>query len=77
MAIPKKTEAEKRTVRHYVDKWLDKIARIEKFARKIPNLPKKDLFKLTGKFAGGITLVCCVLMYTLRGGLRDYFETQR
>jgi len=77
MAIPKKTIAEKKTVRHQVDKVLERIARIEEFSRKIPSLPKKDLFKLTGKFAGGITLVCCVLMYTWKGGIGDYFDTQR
>jgi len=77
MAIPKKSVAERRTVRHYVDKVLERIARIEEFSRKIPNLPKKDLLKLTGKFAGGITLVCCVIMYTVKGGIGDYFETQR
>ena len=77
MAIPKKSVAEKRTVRQYVDRMWARIARIEEFSRKIPNLPKKELLKLTGKFAGGITAICCVLLYTWKGGIRDYFKTER
>ena len=77
MAIPKKSVAEMRTVSQYVDRMWERIAKIEEFSRKIPNLPKKELLKLTGKFAGGITAICCVLLYTWKGGIRDYFKTER
>jgi len=77
MAIPKKPVVKKKSMRYYVDKLLDKFTRAEEFARKIPTLPKKDLVVLTGKFAVGFTLFGCLCLYNWKGGIRDYFFSER
>jgi hypothetical protein len=47
------------------------VENAEKFVRKIPELPKLQLLKLTGKMACGISAAGFLILYGFKGGIKD------
>jgi len=47
------------------------VENVEKFVQKIPELPKLQLLKLTGKIAFGISAAGFLILYGWKGGIKD------
>jgi len=74
MAIPSrpvKNASVGQKLRNIPRNLLNGLETAEKFVRKIPELPKLQLLKLTGKIACGISAVGFLILYGFKGGIKD------